>query len=235
MSNYVEVVDIPPKRTIDCSTPLGCIRSMGLLDTNNTPTADQGALVSLFEHKGSEVAAAMWTHIGGAKIAHHKDVILIHGPEDVEGMEDASELEHAPITFCVAKDVVSGQMVSAIFSVNRLSHVADVCVFDPTNRTAEEKLYYIMGAMGFWTRHILGPGWGLRMEVYHQRYSPSEIPQFKLPWLFLMCLIKVYMPHTRMVDTQSVIRMECMVNKLFMADLVGTILQNIARIVKSDI
>ena len=79
----------------------------------------------------------------------------------------------------------------------------------------------MVGTAGAWLREMLGDGWGLRMEVYHDRYCPSEVPDMPKFWLFLMCLIKIYLPHVRMVDTQAALRVECFAKNISMRDVVS--------------
>jgi hypothetical protein len=182
----------------------------------------------------AEATASVWTRVGGIKIACLTDTVIIHDNGDVEGPMHPEDLQKAPVTFCKTRDAKSGLDVMVLLAVNGISRVADVCVYDPRRSAREELLYSVAGSMGSWLRVLLGDGWGLRIEVYCDRYAPTEVPEMNRFWVLLMVILKAYLPHVRMVDTQAAIRVECMAQHTTMRDLLSTVVHNVDEIVKKS-
>lgn len=215
----VTILDIPKKMKIDVSSPIACLKSMGLVSI--IPSSSKECDTPIDDD--ARVAALVWSKVGGVKIACLTDTVIVHKNGDVEGPCSPEDLQRAPATFCKTRDASTGVDVITLLAVNSISKVADVCVYDPRRSAKEETLYSIAGSVGGWLRVLLGDGWGLRIEVYCDRYAPSEVPEFKEFWLLLMVILKAYLPHVRMVDTQAAIRAECMAQHVFLRDLLAKV------------
>jgi hypothetical protein len=222
------VLNIPKKMEINVKSPIECFRSMGLLDPNVREDSDLDVALANVLDKDAIATAKIWTNVGGVNVACLEEAILIHPNGDVEGPSDRMDLQRAPLSFCRTIDLREGGVdVMTLIAINTISHVADVCVYDPKRTAKEEKLYSIAGSVGNWLRVLLGEGWGMRVEVYCNLYSPSEAPDMKNLWLLLMVMLKAYMPHVRMVDTQAAMRLECLSNHTSMREVLTTIVHNI--------
>ena len=234
----VRMLNIPTKMEINIKSPIACFRSMGLLKPIETSDADsgsfEGALREVLE-KDAVATAKVWTNVGGVNVACLEEAILIHPNGDVEGPSNRLDLQHAPLTFCRTMDLREvGGDVMVLIAVNTISHVADICVYDPKRVSKEEKLYSIAGSIGNWLRTLLGEGWGMRVEVYCDLYSPSEVPDMRNLWLLLMVTLKAYMPHVRMVDTQAAMRLECLSNHTSMREVLTTMTHNINSLISGQ-
>lgn len=225
----VKILEIPKRVQIDTASPMACLRSMGLLADVSVEGVDTQKIIDKIEANDSSVAAAIWTKVGGVRLAHLTDTLTIHGNGDVEGPAQAEYLQHAPATLCKTHDAKSGTDVMTLLAINKISKVADVCVYDPRKVAKEETLYSVAGSVGLWLRVLLGEGWGLRVEVYCDRYSPSEVPEFRNFWSILMVILKAYLPHVRMLDTQAALRVECMAAHTTIRDVLLQVLCNAER------
>jgi hypothetical protein len=225
---------IPRKIRISVSSPMECLQSMGLMSTGTAPLEPD--VQKTIDHvKANEALAtsAVWSRVGGIKIAFLVDTVVIHDNGDVEGPSHPEDLQTAPSTFCKVRDAKSGVNVIALLAVNGISKVADVCIYDPLRTAKEEILYSVAGSIGGWLRILLGEGWGLRIEVYCERYAPSEVPEMTNLWMLLMVMLKAYLPHVRMIDTQAAFRVECMAKHISMRDALTNVLLNISKEIPS--
>lgn len=239
---YFSQLSIPVKRTVDKSTPMSCLKSMGLLsqdDTGLMEPATESELADLQRKGLGDVSATVWDAVGGVEATYIREPIVLRPGGDVDGPSDVADLERAPIVYCLATCHRTKKTVVVIFALNRASHTADVCVYDPLGPApagaTEENMYEITGTLGAWLRDLLGDGWGLRMEVYHERYAPTElagIDGMSGFWLFIVCLLKMYLPHVRMVDTQAALRVECLSMSLTIKDVVMAVLHQVHSMIK---
>ena len=221
-------VSYPEVRHLDKSTPLACLESMGLL----APVAagapsDAECMATINERGFASVSTAMWKDIGGIDATYLNDPIVFLKTGEIEGPCDVADLERSPIVFCRAKCGKTLRTCMIMFAIDRVGKIADLCAYDPKGDVTEENLYQMVGTAGAWLRELLGEGWGLRMEVYHDRYCPSEVPDMPRMWMFLMCLLKMYLPHVRMVDNQAAIRVECFAKNISMRDVVSKALHRV--------
>jgi hypothetical protein len=231
----VTVLDIPKKAPINVSSPMACLQSMGLMaEVPVGSEEDVQKVIERIKDRDAIAAASVWSHVGGVKIACLTDTVIIHDNGDVEGPSNPEDLQKAPATFCKTRAAKAGLDVIVLLAVNGISRVADVCVYDPRRVAKEEVLYSVAGTIGAWLRVLLGEGWGLRIEVYCDRYSPSEVPEMHRLWVLLMVVLKAYLPHVRMVDTQAAIRVECMAKHTAMRDLLVRVLYNIDKIMSES-
>lgn len=235
---YFTHVYTPPVKVIDKSTPMSCLQSMGLMDAadgggSSTPT-DIARKNKEIEAAGfAEASVKMWRSIGGVDTTYVCSPINLRTNGEVDGPADIADLERSPVVCVRTRCGRTGKSVMAAFAINRVGRIADICVYDPLAEATEENMYQMAGTLGAWLRDMLGEGWGLRIEVYHERYAPTEIPELSRFWLFLMCLIKMYLPHVRMIDTQAALRVECFSKGLVIKDAVYAVLNNVHKIVTS--
>jgi hypothetical protein len=220
---------MPKKIAVDTSTPMSCLKSMGLLGVEPGGDRQGDAAHIIIESNASDIASSVWFRVGGVRLAHLTETVIVHDNGDVEGPCDYECLRNGSPTFCKTRYAKTGSDVMTMISASAFSKVADVCVYDPKRTATEETLYSVAGAIGSWIRVLLGDGWGIRIEVYCDKYSPSEIPEFKMAWMMLMIIIKAYMPHVRMMDTQASLRVECMSSHTSMRDLMSEVVRNMAR------
>lgn len=221
-------VNYPVDKQLDKKTPLSCLESMGLLDKVDLETPSDSQCMEFLTALGTGNASTiLWQKIGGVDITYLKDPLIFFTNGEVEGPCDISDMEKSPIVFCKARGEKTGKACMIMFAVSRMNKVADLCAYDPSGTATEENMYQMVGTAGAWIRELLGEGWGLRMEVYHDRYCPSEIPDFAKFWAFLMCLLKVYLPHVRMIDTQAALRVECFSKNMTMRSAMSTALHNV--------
>jgi hypothetical protein len=216
----------PQKAVIDRTTPMSCLKSLGLLEPKRATSDEIAAMLS----KAHDISTCVkvWKNAGGVSATFLCDRIDV-GDREVSGPSDLADFEKSPITFCRVREA-EGPHRNAIclFSVSRSNKIADICLYDPTGDAPEECLYRMAGGVGSWLREALGEGWGIRTEVFHERYSPSEIPNMSRFWLMLMIAVKAYMPHVRMIDTQAAMRLECMQKGTTLKEAAETILANVS-------
>jgi hypothetical protein len=219
------ILDLPKIAEIDVASPIACFKSMGLM--KDVPEQDMDAVFARLRANDARATAAIWSTTGGVKTACLTDVTVIQANGDIIGVCDPEMLTHAPLTFCRTKYLKSGLDVMTLIAVNKASHVADICIYDPKRKAKEEDLYTIAGSVGTWLRALLGAGWGLRIEVFCDKYAPSEVPEMKDLWLILMIALKPYLPHVRMADTQAALRVECLAGHMDMRELLMRLFANI--------
>jgi len=228
--NFVHI-SYPEVKHIDKSTPLACMETMGLLEPVEPGSpSDSECMATINERGFASLSAAMWSEIGGVDATYLNDPIVFLKTGEIEGPCSVEEFERSPIVFCRAKCGKTLKTCMIMFAINRVNKIADLCAYDPKGDVAEENLYQMVGTAGSWLREMLGEGWGLRMEVYHDRYCPSEVPDMPKIWMFLMCLLKMYLPHVRMVDTQAAIRVECFAKNIPMHEVVSMALHRVCKV-----
>jgi hypothetical protein len=230
--NYFSQISIPEKKALDRNTPMACLRSMGLLEPVPVDCCNPvNQLDDLLRKRGlGDTSADVWAAVGGVDTTYMCEPIVLRAGGEVDGPSDVFDLERSPIVYCRTTCDRTKKTVMAAFALDRTSKTADLCVYDPLGDATEENMYQMVGTLGVWLREMLGDGWGLRMEVYHKRYAPTEIAGIEgMPafWLFIVSLLKVYLPHVRMVDTQAALRVECLSGGTTIKDVVLTVLHNV--------
>lgn len=233
MAEEVGVLDVPAHRDVDTSSPLQCLRSMGLLSLSSEKKKEEEEEEKKREcvSVSFESVAAAWETVGGVRIGMIREPTEFsrEGKLVRSGVSGKKALTTAPMTICTVR--ISGEGgATVIVSANRTSGVVDVCSYDPSGVASEGFLYDASELACDWVRSVLGDGWGMRAEVYHE--SPPELAYdeaLRKSWLPLMVLLKPYAPHVRMMDTQSRMREECANTGLGMDDVVREVVCRIAQ------
>jgi hypothetical protein len=227
----VTMIDVPPRVPVDLASPISCLASMGLLDSVADASAGDGdaGLVAIADALDSAFVADMWARVlGGVSVGLLTDGLVIRADGSVEGPDRPDAvLRCARVTFCRVADLRDGGRCLFAVAMDAAARVADVCVYDPSGGPRDEgRLRAMAAAVGDWMRtsSALGEGWGLRMEVVCRATMPPPGGRF---WLMLMLLIKPYMPHARMVDTQAALRFECLARRIDMGALLALVLRNV--------
>lgn len=229
-------INYPQVKQVDKTTPMSCLETMGLLVPVEEGVPNDSECMALLNERGvAPLSAMMWQEIGGVDVTYLKDPMVFLKSGEIEGPCDVAEFERSPMVFCRAKCGKTMKTCMIMFAINRVNKIADLCAYDPKGDVTEENLYQMVGTAGSWLREMLGEGWGLRMEVYHDRYCPSEIPEMAKFWMFLMCLVKMYLPHVRMVDTQAALRIECFAKNILMNKIVSMALHRVYKVATSQV
>ena len=227
-------ISYPEVKKIDKTTPYRCLESMGLLvPVRADDHTDEQCMAMLNERGFASVSTVMWKDIGGVDATYLNEPLVFLKSGEIEGPCDLSEMERSPVVFCRAKCGKTQKTCMIMFALNRVNKIADLCAYDPKGDVTEENLYQMLGSAGAWLRELVGEGWGLRREVYHDRYCPSELPDLAKFWMFLMCLIKMYLPHVRMIDTQAALRVECFAKNMTMRDVVSMAMHRVCEVASS--
>lgn len=228
--NEITVLTIPKKIDVKTQSPIECLKSMGLLTQQSSAINVTAADIKAINDNIVNVETAIWKHVGGVNIARLINLIIIHKNGDIESPVGAVDLQRSPLTFCKTFDINNGLSLMTMLSVNTDQKIIDVCIYDPKKVAKEEMLYTVAGSIGGWLRSVFGDGWGLRIEVYCNKYAPVEVPDLKDIWLLLMIVIKTYMPHVRMLDAQAAIRVESLASNMSMRDILLNFIHNIRTI-----
>ena len=206
-------VTIPETVALDRSSPLNCLKSMGLY------VSGEHAEPRIKDIDETKIMSTIWTAFGGVDIFMLDEPLVVRYVGNykfitAEGPREIAECKLSTCTLFVCKiRLIKAENVTlhakSMISIDHTNHIADVCVYDP-KWTYSTTLCYAGESIKGWLRAALGPGWGVRVETLTEREVPRDImysfydtEERKLLcklWIFMICLLKTYFPHMQGID-----------------------------------
>lgn len=190
------VVPLRIPGAVDRSSPLRCLRSLGLLDSSSAAADDSlfGDAAHCFEHYdmlearhgAARLLAEVWTTLGGVDILEASRGFVLScpsGPMDggwrlTEGPDEVYAQQTSPLVVCGIRACGVKDQAVAMISTNPGTRLADVLVYDPFWSGAPESSALVANSAHHirnWMKQALGPGWGVRVESLTAYEVPRAI------------------------------------------------------------